>query len=96
VAGTGGTAQVAAGQYIWVFRTTEGGTMKVSIMEGTPHQPGIKIPYASMSAAAKAISDALTNGTSPWLGRDTSYPFAVTGLFPGQNEALFKRRFRFG
>lgn len=93
VAGTSGSATVAAGQAIMTFRTTGGGVMKLSFME-TVHIVGSKDtpPYAN--APYEAIANFIIGGGNGFLGRDTSGPFASIALFPGQNEALFKRRFR--
>lgn len=86
-----------AGQAIWTFRTSEGGVMKLSLME-TKIASGTPRGYDNMSAEEKAVVDHVLTGSAgydaPFLGRDTSYPFASVKLYPGRNEALFKRRFR--
>jgi hypothetical protein len=92
LAGTSGTAQ-PAGQAIMTFRTNEGGIMKISLMECNI-APAVSVTYPNLSVAGKALADAVQFGTSPWLARDTSYPFAFIALHPGQNEVLFKKRFR--
>ena len=93
LAGTGGANNVGAGQVIWSFRTEEGGIMKIALMESAI-QAGSSAGYANMSADQKAIADAVQLGTSPWLARDTSYPFTVIAMHPGQSEAVFKKRYR--
>lgn len=93
VAATGSGTTLIAGQEIYTFRTSEGGVMKLSFME-TVQAQGAPQSYAALSAGQKAIVDAVRNGTSPWLARDTSYPFAFMRMFPGSNEALFKKVFR--
>jgi hypothetical protein len=93
VAGTSGTTTNAAGQYIITFRTTEGGIMKLSFMESIMALAARDtLPLGN--AGADAIADAVVAGTSPWLARDTSYPFSCIAAYAGQNEALFKKRYR--
>lgn len=64
--------------------------MRVSLMD-TVYDPGISVPYGSMDTPTKALADAVTGATNVWLARDTSYPFNAIAMFPGQNEALFKK-----
>jgi hypothetical protein len=93
--GTSGTGSFSAGQCIYVMRTAEGGIMKVSLLEAIRSQ-GNPLPYATLTAGEKALVDAVVGGTVPWLARDTSYPIAFKAMFPGQNEAVFKKRFNRG
>lgn len=92
---TGGGNEQKAGQAIYVFRTTEGGIMKINLMEGN-RALGNPLTYAGCSADEQALIDAVVGGTVPWLARDTSYPIAFKNLYPGQNEAVFKKRFNRG
>lgn len=94
--GTGSTASTDSGQDIYTFRTSEGGIMKLSLMEDDV-TPGVPKAYGSLSARAAAIVDFILDGdgvnySAPFLGRDTSYPFAFIKQFPGRNEALWKKR----
>lgn len=94
--GTTGSTNAASAQDIYTFRTQEGGVMKLSLMENT-NQPGAPVLYASLPADEKALVDFILDGnastySAPFLGRDTSYPFAFIKQFPGQNEALWKKR----
>lgn len=93
IPGTAGGSVVPAGQEIWTFRTLEGGIMKLSFME-TNVAPG-----ATRSAGTAVGGDATIRdfviGSNNWiLARDTSYPFSAIKIHPGQNEAVFKKRFR--
>ncbi|HET8669986.1 MAG TPA: hypothetical protein VFM05_04985, partial [Candidatus Saccharimonadales bacterium] len=93
LAGTSGSTVVTAGQDIFVFRTGEGGVMKLNFMEsvnvvGAPDTP----PLAS--AALIAIYDFILGSGNAFIGRDGAMPFAMTARYPGTNEALFKRRLR--
>jgi hypothetical protein len=97
LSGTAGGSNLAAAQSMITFRTQEGGILRVNLMENmlASTQP---IPYASMTAAEKALVDFIvdSSGRRCFLGRDTSYPFSVIKWFPGQNEALARKRFRIG
>lgn len=94
--GTGtGTIQPAQ-QNIYVFRSAEGGIMKLSPME-TLQPAGAPESYASLEAYQSAIVDFILDGdgatyTAPFLARDTSYPFSFKQMFPGQAEDLWKKR----
>lgn len=93
VPGASVTANNAAGQTIMTFRTLEGGVMKLSFMETNIFYAARDTPPYS-NTTAEAIRAACVAGTVPWMGRDGSYPFAAIALYPGQNEATFKRRYR--
>jgi len=93
--GTSGNNTVLAGQEVYVFRTSEGGIMKVNLME-TITNFSFKKTAANLTASqadlvAYVIDTALGNY---FMGRDTSYPFAFVAMYPGQNEAIFKKRYR--
>ena len=96
-AGSAGGNTVPASQGIYTFRTLEGGIMKVSTME-TTHAPAARQTYPNMGGASQDIVDYVLEGGSiagqRFLARDTSYPFASIAYFAGQNEALFKQRYR--
>jgi hypothetical protein len=94
IATTGAGGTQVAGQEIYVFRTEEGGTMKISFME-TVQAIGSPLTYTQLSANTKLIVDFVVAPVNAvWLARDTSFPIAFTRMFPGQNEALFKKAFR--
>jgi hypothetical protein len=71
--------------------------MRINLMESVQ---GVSVPKssgdlnASQAALVNYVIDPLTGNY--FLGRDTSFPFAFTRMYPGQNEAVFKRRFRKG
>lgn len=95
-AGTAGGAAQNSGQDIYTFRSAEGGIMKLSIMEDTT-APANPNAYGDCTANQKALVDFILDGdgasySAPFLARDTSYPFAFIKNFPGQNEALWKKR----
>ena len=96
-AGASGSGAQPASQVIWTFRSEEGGTMKVSLLETIVVQSQ-KIAYANQTAAQQAVVDYVLGGGvgygAPFKARDTSYPVGGGTLFPGQNEATFKQRYR--
>jgi hypothetical protein len=92
--GDAGAATGAAVQSIFIFRTAEGGQMRVNLMEPARSQ-GNPILAAGLSPQEAAlvtyIIDSAVGGY--FLGRDTSYPFAFSRLLPGQNEKLARIRY---
>jgi hypothetical protein len=93
VAGTSALAALPAVQNMITFRTIEGGIMKLNFMEGWSGQGAVDTPPFAQ-AGFQAIADFVISANNGWLGADTSYPFAIKALFPGQNEALFRKRYR--
>lgn len=91
--GTTAAAAVAAAQNMIVFRTSNGGVMKLNFME-TVIGPGAPDTLPFLNAPLDAIADYVVAGTSLWRGRDDGIPFACIALYPGTNEAIFKKRFR--
>lgn len=96
-AGTSGGTSNTAGQAMWTFRTQEGGILKINLMESVISTAQKRL-YSAQSAAEKAVNDYVVGGGATYaavfLARDTSYPVAGIALYPGQNEALFKKRYR--
>lgn len=86
------TATQFSSQLIQTFRTTEGGIMKVSFME-TIVAPAPSVAGIAPGAVGTPQSFVIAANT-PWLARDTSYPFVAIASHPGQNEAVFKKRNR--
>jgi hypothetical protein len=93
LAGTSGGAVVAASQLIQTYRTVEGGIMRINVMEGTLPAAGIDGPPFS-PAQTENVRGGIIGASNCWLGRDTSQPMAAIGQYVGQNEALFKKRYR--
>lgn len=93
LAGTAVGNTFAAGQTQFTFRSQEGGVLRINLMESIIPQGGSR-GFAAMTAEQQAISTFVTQSGAPWLARDTSYPFALIAMHPGQNEAVFKNRYR--
>lgn len=93
IPGTDTGASANSTQMILTFRTKGGSIAKLNIMESVyggnlPDTPPLT------SADLQAIADAFSDGSFPWIGRDNTFPFVFLALYPGQNEAMFKKRFR--
>lgn len=91
---TGAGAASLAAESIMTLRTLEGGIMKL-YFEETNVAVAIRDSPPFAPAAFEAIRTHVTGGNNFFLGRDTSYPFAAIALFHGQNERIFKLRYRF-
>lgn len=91
--GTSGFANQANQQSIYTFRTQEGGLLRLTFME-TFLLPGLRESPPYVNAISNDIANFVNSPLCWLLARDTSYPIATLHHLPGQNEALFKRRFR--
>jgi len=80
-------------QMTLTFRTLEGNSMKVVILE-TVETSQDRVPYASLGAVTKLIMDYVSGSDTWFLARDTSYPISSLNGVGGQNEAIFKIRHR--
>jgi hypothetical protein len=78
---------------IFTFRTLEGGLMKINIEEGN-RASGISIAAGALTGTEADFVAYVVSDDGWFLGRDTSYPIAALYLHPGQNEAIFKARYR--
>lgn len=91
--GTGTNPVSQDSEQIFTFRSDAGGIMRVHYMQG-PLTRGAKQVLPLSDADLDALADAFLTTTNVWKARDGGYPIAFIGLYPGENEALFKRRFR--
>lgn len=92
-AGTSGSGYVVAGEMIWTFRTINGGVMKIHLEEGVT-LPGVSAVYGDIGANHQAVADYVTANAAWMWARDNSYASVFLKLHPGQNEAVFKKRYR--
>jgi len=91
--GTNASATQVASQLIYTFRTVGGGVLKLNYME-TATVPGASVSRGSFTGSADALAD-FVESTDNWiLARDNTYPIIGLAYHPGQNEALFKKRYR--
>lgn len=91
--GLSGTAEPAQ-QATFTFRSGNGGIAKVVLIE--PNAIGnTRIPLASaLNAAVAAVRTWVLSDDSFLMARDRSFPVAPMNYSLGQNEKIFKRRFR--
>lgn len=90
--GTSVTPSVAAQQTTFTFRSIGGGTARLQLMESSFSGNTRQTP--PFSAVANALSIFATSLSSAILARDNTYIFARIAQNDGQNETLFKKRFR--
>lgn len=91
--GTGSIANVQDSEQILSFRTTAGGVMRTHFMQG-PTLPGLKQLLPLANADLDQLADAILASGNWFKARDGGYPITFLGMYPGENEALFKQRFR--
>ena len=91
--GTGAGSLVAAAEYIMVFRTSAGGTMRFTLLEGTIAF-GVRDTLPLSYAPLDEIADFILAPASIMRGRDSGVPVVLTGGFSGQNESVFKKVYR--
>lgn len=94
VAGVSSNPTVLAQQNTLTFRTAEGGTMRMVYLEPA-NDVLVSSPLSAPSVNAAGFVRDYVLATDSWiLARDTSYPIAPLNFIGGQNEAVFKRRYR--
>lgn len=93
VVGTAAGTVNTDGQLIITFRSQNGGSARINVME--PNLPNAQTdPYPFADAGALALADYITGHSSPVIARDNGYLFAALNLLVGSNEAAFKDRLR--
>lgn len=93
VLGTGAGATNLCHQSIFTFRTQAGGTMKIVQNEDT-NGSETRDSYASLGASAQAFMDFVVSDQAWMTARDDTFPIAPLNRVGGQNESVFKKRFR--
>lgn len=84
---------VKASEQIMTFRSGEGGIMKFTLEETIYGQYG-RVSGGAVTGDAADLRDYI-NADSTWvLARDTSYPIATLNWNLGQNETVFRKRYR--
>ncbi len=93
VSGTGATPTVPAHQTIYTFRTQEGNHMKITHLEDIADD-NFQRSYSELGPSEKALADFIISPSNWVMAYDTSYPIGfIRGNF-GQNEAIWRKRFR--
>lgn len=75
------------------FRSIGGSTMRIQLME-IPIASNLRQPYPTNNALVDNIFAYVAGPMSPFLARDNTPPFAPMNFSGGQNEALFRKRYR--
>lgn|SRR5215207_623442 len=88
VVGTGAGSTVPYGQAIWTWRNALGGIMKMDL-RGTIHPAAARVALPSTAQVA-AVNTYMLASTTPWWGRDNSFPIAGLYFLAGLNERAFK------
>lgn len=91
--GTNGTGSQVAQQSTYTFRSLGGGSGRIQFMESSI-TGNSKSSYPYGSAALNALPDLITATSNFILARDNTFMFANLHLSNGQNERLFRKRFR--
>ena len=94
-AGLSSGAVILANQDTLSFRSANGGIMKVEMMESSfqTHAVTTLVPNSSGNTIQKIAAYVLSS--AGWLlARDDGFPFSAYRHTSGQNEALYRRRYR--
>lgn len=92
-AGTNAGTSAVAWQATYTFRSLGGGSGRIQFMESVLNANS-KISYPYGSAALNAIPDLITPISGFIIARDNSFMFANLHLSQGQNERLWRKRYR--
>lgn len=87
-----GNAAVAQ-QTTLTFRSAAGGIARIQVMEG--YSSGNQYEYPPYSLAPfEALSDLVVSAASPVIARDNAFLIAPNRMSNGQNEKLWRKRYR--
>jgi len=78
---------------IYTFRTLNGGIGKVTLLE-TIHTSKLQLSPSQILTAQDAIAIWFTDNNTPAVGRDNGYFHQLLRVSGGENEHVFKRRYR--
>jgi hypothetical protein len=94
-AGLSTTAVNLANQFTESFRTANGGVMKITAFETSFTVLTRNTLTANAAGTAEQKTAAYVISSAGWMiGRDDSFPIAPTYFIGGQNEAVFRKRYR--
>lgn len=82
-----------AHQYTTTYRTQEGGIMRLMFLE-TVLGTEVSVPLSSVTGEFDTLADFVISPANWMLARDTSYPITKLKGTGGENERLFRLRFR--
>lgn len=95
--GTNVSASDPAREWVLSFRSANGGIMYIRLEEGgtnTGTYGRTSLAAAGPATVQGVIRDFVLSSASFLVARDDSFPIAGYRLLIGQNEAIFKKRFR--
>jgi len=93
VAGTSANPTNIAHQLTYTFRSTNGGIMRIQLMESV-ETSNASVSYAAAPAGDKTLMNYIVSSTNAIKARDNGNPYASNRMSGGQNEKLFRKRFR--
>lgn len=91
---TSNSAYNLAQQTTYTWRTVEGGILKIVLLESVNDFTTLNTyptPFTNPTAFMTLVSDPTA---SPIIARDTSRPFSPLKMSNGQNESVFRKRYR--
>lgn len=91
--GTGASPTSAAWQTTITLRSQGGSIMRVQLMETTTTNNNVE-SFPTSNVGVNNFAGYLTGGTSPFVARDDTFPLVPLKWSSGQNEKLFRKRFR--
>lgn len=91
--GTNAGSVVLAHYSMYTFRTQEGGLMKLTHLEDVEDSKNQRT-YAELGGGEQALVDFIISDQNWVLAYDTSYPIGFIRGSYGENEALFRKRYR--
>lgn len=92
---SGSGQQVVADQQTMSFRTLGGGQMRVVTLEASGGiSQNQRSGYPTGDAETDALMAYVISDASPLLGRDTTPPYSAISISRGQNEVLWRKRYR--
>lgn len=93
VVGANPADETPAHQLTLTFRTSLGGVARLQLMESSNSGNG-KTPYPYPAGVTKDLADFITNEANPFRGRDNGWILSSINESQGQNERLFRKRYR--
>lgn len=94
IPGDSAVAYRPAGQLVFTWRTSQGGIVKYNLMEASYAANDVQALGGIASGPFADLRDLFLSAGSPVLGRDNGYPIAALRVSAGENEALWRKRFR--
>jgi len=93
LAGSASGSNLVAGQAVYTYRTLIGNRMRVNLMEGISNGTQ-KLPQNTLTLANLAFANYFVGASCVFHGRDNAFAAVGLNYLAGQNEALFRKRYR--